>query len=38
MKLRYFILGGFLLGVTWNVFLIQRDNVLFEKHLNHTQE
>jgi hypothetical protein len=38
MKLRYFILGGFLLGVAWNVFLIHRDQNLFEKHLNTTQK
>lgn len=32
MKLRYILVGGFLLGVLWNVFLIQRDQKMFKAY------
>jgi len=32
MKLRYILVGGFLLGVLWNGFLIQRDQRLFDAY------
>ena len=32
MKLRYILIGGFILGALWNVFLIQRDQKMFKAY------
>ena len=37
MKLRYLIIGGIGFIVGWNLFLIQRDNQMFDGYKNRQQ-